>query len=296
MKIDWIEPGVLAANGIPIGVKDLESLHEQGIRAIVTLTEKPLTTQHEVTPELLARLQITALHVPVVDQHPPDAQQVTQVQEFIDQMQQMGKPVFVHCAAGIGRTGTMLHAYYLAKGLSLEDAKQKVKMGRRSSAFLMLTASQQAFLQQMAGETVTRKNISLFPTTRFLSREGLHMQFTVHDDRSVEAHVLLDESMQSAPTVIHGGAISAILDEAMTVAAFEANRMGVTANLNVSFRVPVTIETLVNVTAAVERVEGKKTYVKGEMRLPDGTVAAEALGLFIFSQEMNDGLRALLGL
>ncbi|MFN8374257.1 MAG: dual specificity protein phosphatase family protein [Anaerolineae bacterium] len=296
MKIDWIEPGALAANGIPIGVKDLESLHEQGIRAIVTLTEKPLTTQHEVTPELLARLQITALHVPVVDQHPPDAQQVTQVREFIDQMRQMGKPVFVHCAAGIGRTGTMLHAYYIAKGLSLEDAKQKVKMGRRSSAFLMLTASQQAFLQQMAGEIITRKKVSSFPTTRFLNRDGFHMQFTVHDDGSVEAEIMLDESMQSAPTVVHGGAISSILDEAMTVAAFEAQRMGVTANLNVNFRAPVPIDTVITVTAAVERIEGKKTYAKSELRLPDGTVAAEAQGLFIFSQVMNDGLRALLGL
>jgi hypothetical protein len=36
MKIDWIETQMLACGGIPVGQDDLNFLHEQGIRAIVT--------------------------------------------------------------------------------------------------------------------------------------------------------------------------------------------------------------------------------------------------------------------
>ena len=294
MKIDWIEQGILAASGVPIGVKDIEALYEQGIRAIVTLTENPLTTQREITTELLDKLEITALHVPVTDQHPPNEQQVQQVRQFVDQMQAQGKAVFMHCAAGIGRTGTMLHAYYLAGGMSLDDAKQKVRTARRSSAFLMLTPIQQAFLNGLAQKS-SAKRVSPFPATRYLSRNDFKLQFVVADDQSVEATVFLDGTLQGPPGMVHGGALASLLDEAMTVGAFEAQRFGFTANLNVDYCAPVPIETTVKVMACVERVEGKKTFMMGTVKLPDGTVSAEGRGLFIFNQVMNDGLRSMLG-
>jgi atypical dual specificity phosphatase len=155
MKIDWIESAILAASGIPIGRKDIQSLHEQGIRAIVTLTEQPLDVQKEISSELLTGLNISCLHLPIVDQNPPEEAQVHELVGFVTQMQNEGKPVFVHCHAGVGRTGTMLHAYYLMNGLTLEEAKLKVKSGRMASQFLMLTDSQKAFLENL--EAVRRQ-------------------------------------------------------------------------------------------------------------------------------------------
>ena len=86
MKINWVEPGVLAASGIPLGVKDLQSLREQGIRAIVTLTEHPLTVQDEITPQVLVEMGLKSLHAPVVDQYPPDEAIVQETAQFVDQM------------------------------------------------------------------------------------------------------------------------------------------------------------------------------------------------------------------
>jgi atypical dual specificity phosphatase len=150
MKIDWIEAGALAASGIPLRQKDIESLYDQGIRAIVTLTEQPLTIQKEVTTDLLSKLDITCLHIPIIDQHPPNMLQVHQLTQFINEMKAAGRPVLIHCYAGVGRTGTMLHAYFLATGLSLEEAKSKVKSGRMVSQFIMLADSQQRFLEILA--------------------------------------------------------------------------------------------------------------------------------------------------
>ena len=83
MKIDWIEDGVLAASSIPIGVKDLQLLKEQGIAAIVTLTEHPLTSQKEITQDVLKQLDIDTFHVPIDDHFPPTKVQVTDVLNFI---------------------------------------------------------------------------------------------------------------------------------------------------------------------------------------------------------------------
>jgi len=150
MKINWIESGVLAASGIPVSLADLESLREQGIRAIVTLTEHPLTVQRAITDEVLADMNLTCLHAPVVDQYPPDVATVRAVQGFINRMKAEGKPVLLHCHAGSGRTGTLLHAYYLTEGLSLEEAKAKVKAGKLTSQFLMLSDAQKKFLEDFA--------------------------------------------------------------------------------------------------------------------------------------------------
>jgi atypical dual specificity phosphatase len=150
MKIDWIEPGLIATSGIPLGVKDLRSLYEQGIRAIVALTEHPITVQRGISSQVLDQIGLTCLHASIVDQCPPDVGTVWQTRQFINQMKAQSRPVLLYCHAGVGRTGTMLHAYYLAEGLSLEEAKARVKASKPSNQFFMLSDAQKAFLEEFA--------------------------------------------------------------------------------------------------------------------------------------------------
>ncbi len=150
MKINWIVPDVLAASGIPIGLDDLESLYEQGMRAIVSFTETPLTIQQEISAEVFKQADITYLHAPIVDQHAPDLITVERTHRFINKMKAEGRPVLVHCHAGIGRTGTMLHAYFILEGVSLDEAKAAVRAAKGSSQFFMLSPVQQQFLRELA--------------------------------------------------------------------------------------------------------------------------------------------------
>lgn len=156
MKISWIEPNVLAASPLPANEADIRSLHTQGIRAIITLTERSITAQQTITPALLATLGITSLHLPIEDFLIPNHEQVDEAVRFIDQMQSEGKPALIHCYAGQGRTGTLLHAYYLSKGWSLADACDHVSEMRPICIFKDLSREQQSFLRDYAASGRTK--------------------------------------------------------------------------------------------------------------------------------------------
>ena len=152
MRISWVESGILACGGIPISLENLESLKEQGVQAIVTLTEHPLTSQKLLTTETLAAMGFETLHIPVVDQHPPTKQQGQEVLDFVNRMKDEGKAVYLHCHAGVGRTGTMAHAIYLLSGMGLDEVKGKIKSTRPTSQFFMLSVTQKAFLEDLAAQ------------------------------------------------------------------------------------------------------------------------------------------------
>lgn len=100
---------------------DLGWLKQQGIDAVLSMTESPLAA------EALARHEMEALHLPVPDLAPPTPEQLMRALDFIDEQHALGRGVVVHCLVGQGRTGTVLAAYLIRSGASPEEALRTLR-------------------------------------------------------------------------------------------------------------------------------------------------------------------------
>jgi atypical dual specificity phosphatase len=125
-NFSWLIDDKLAGSGMPTSVSEIDWILKQGVRSIITMTENSL-------PESWVK-NVKYLHVPTEDFSAPDMEQIDNAVEFIQNRIKNNEPVMIHCAAGIGRTGTIL-ACYLVKyqKLSAKDAIQKVRKKRPGS-------------------------------------------------------------------------------------------------------------------------------------------------------------------
>jgi uncharacterized protein (TIGR00369 family) len=113
---------------------------------------------------------------------------------------------------------------------------------------------------------------------------GVHVRFYEQDDGSVLARFTPREQHQGYPGRMHGGVITAVMDEAVGRAImikYGEAIWGVTAELNVRFRKPVPLDVELTVVGRITK-EGSRLFEgTGELYLPDGTVAVEAAGKYV---------------
>lgn len=101
-------------------------------------------------------------------------------------------------------------------------------------------------------------------------------------DNALCAKAWFGWAAEGPPGHAHGGSISAVLDEAMGIAAWIAGYPTVTASLTVHFRRGLPLGTDATVETQLCRHEGRKVYMQATLRDPtDGCVFAEAKGLFV---------------
>jgi len=112
---------------------------------------------------------------------------------------------------------------------------------------------------------------------------GLHMKlYNDLDRQQVVSTVTIPDQYQSYPGVVHGGILATMLDEvsgrALLLNGNDDNLM-VTVKLEVKYRAPTPTNTPLTVTGRLLSMSGHRAKVCGEIRLPDGTVTAEAEAL-----------------
>lgn len=98
----------------------------------------------------------------------------------------------------------------------------------------------------------------------------------------VRARVEIPERFNGFPGTVHGGILSALLDEAaVRTALLEGgfDDLMVTAKLEVVFRRPTPTGTPVVVAGRVAKRVGSRVIAEAEVRLEDGTVTARAEAL-----------------
>jgi acyl-coenzyme A thioesterase PaaI-like protein len=106
---------------------------------------------------------------------------------------------------------------------------------------------------------------------------GMRME---RDGERVRGSVTLDRRHEGAPGYAHGGAVSTILDDALGMLLLVVRRPAVTARLEVDFRKPAYIGHPFDVEAWVDEVDGRKLWMRAELR-ESGEVVAAARSLFL---------------
>jgi atypical dual specificity phosphatase len=117
-----------------------EELRAYGIRAILSLTERPPVPS-------LANAGFAWHHEPVYDFAAPTADALTRAVAFCRAHMDRGDSVVVHCMAGVGRTGTVLAAVLVSLGRTAPEAIDEV---RRLRAGSLETTEQEAAVRAFA--------------------------------------------------------------------------------------------------------------------------------------------------
>jgi hypothetical protein len=135
----WAVPGVLAGMPMPFVhpqrrenfggpleafSDDLPVLAQAGIGAVVSLLNIPGDAAVYASAGFGYHL------MPIPDGAPPSVAQFVDFLRFFREQRALDRVIVVHCAAGLGRTGTVLAGYLIAGGASVESAIASIRQAR----------------------------------------------------------------------------------------------------------------------------------------------------------------------
>jgi len=109
---------------------------------------------------------------------------------------------------------------------------------------------------------------------------GLHLQFTWENgDCLTRLHV--KPEFTGWRGYLHGGVLSAALDEVMGNVVWKADLRAMTGRLTVRYRQVVRVGEDIDVRGHIDKVGARIIRTTAEARRPDGTLVAEAEALYI---------------
>lgn len=143
----WVVPGKLMAGFFP-GSKDpkqefsnMEALIASGIRTVINLMEedekdhsgKRFKPYESTLKQIAAEVdgEVSCIRIPIQDVSVPSRKTMEHILDSIDDSMAAGRPAYVHCWGGRGRTGTVVGCYLVRHGLSGEEALKRIKELRR---------------------------------------------------------------------------------------------------------------------------------------------------------------------
>ncbi|XP_006168458.1 acyl-coenzyme A thioesterase THEM4 [Tupaia chinensis] len=115
--------------------------------------------------------------------------------------------------------------------------------------------------------------------------DGLGFEYVMFYNNAEERVVCLFQGgpyLQGAPGFIHGGAIATMIDATVGMTALIAGGIVMTANLNINYKRPIPLCSVVVINSQLDKVEGRKYFVSCKVQSVDEkTLHSEATSLFI---------------
>jgi hypothetical protein len=130
---------------------------------------------------------------------------------------------------------------------------------------------------------------SLNPACVVCGREnphGLHLEFE-SDGGGSTAQWTTSAGWESFKGVIHGGVISAVLDEAMSQAVIGSGYEALTAELKVRFRKKVSVRDVLRVRGWVVNAQRRKIVAEGSLISAGGEEKAHAWATFLVTEHVQ---------
>ena len=108
---------------------------------------------------------------------------------------------------------------------------------------------------------------------------GLNVEFYQKDGRVVGEYVVQDH-FQGYKNILHGGILSALLDEVMIKSILAQDILTLTCEVKVRFKKPVKIGQRLFLEGKPTEDKGKRLLAEGKIKDEDGEVVATAEGKF----------------
>jgi atypical dual specificity phosphatase len=144
----WLIPGQLAGTPWPGLVHpadyDLSLLQGVGVTRLVSLTDRPFDARRA------AACGMAVSHEAIADMQPPTDDQALRLCRCLDEWLGRAEVVALHCRAGLGRTGTLLAAYWIWRHGGRLDGGQALREVRQRHPGWVQSASQVEFLNRFA--------------------------------------------------------------------------------------------------------------------------------------------------
>jgi ADP-ribosylglycohydrolase/protein-tyrosine phosphatase len=131
----WVQPGRLLAGEYPgsmsraDAMERVQRLVRAGVTSFIDLTEEDeLPEYHSLLPELPGQ-RARYRRLPQHDHSVPDSPaHMARILDLIDSELAAGQCIYLHCRAGIGRTGTAVGCHLIRGGLSNEQAYDRLQV------------------------------------------------------------------------------------------------------------------------------------------------------------------------
>ena len=112
------------------------------------------------------------------------------------------------------------------------------------------------------------------------NEKGLQLSFSYPDKGSSETRMTVPNHFTGWKSVVHGGLLAMLLDEAMAHACISAEYFAVTAEMTIRYRNPTEVGATIRVTGRVKAIRSKIIETTGE--ITDGqAVVAEASARYL---------------